>query len=277
MRDMKTRELFSPIPKEIFKNDDVRERVEIFLVLLVVAGLGCKFVKGSINAYLSLDDHNIALAVFVNAAIAAAFLLAYLLVCWVIRLALSFIYENFYHKNNRLPVAEAEELNDGTVNVHVNLTHQELNVTQVNVANTTILPTAAADAPEPESAAVPEMKPSTSEGPAAKDEKEKALRFEDILTDKGRGKVPDAVEKFLASHHNGRDIACLYLVLDNNLYVKQVSRHQFYLALVASFGSLVAVKERNFQDFVKKIVDEELKDMDSVDKVKEDILKLINS
>lgn len=274
---MKTRELFSPIPKEIFKNDDVRERVEIFLVLLVVAGLGCKFVKGSINAYLSLDDHNIALAVFVNAAIAAAFLLAYLLVCWVIRLALSFIYENFYHKNNRLPVAEAEELNDGTVNVHVNLTHQELNVTQVNVANTTILPTAAADAPEPESAAVPEMKPSTSEGPAAKDEKEKALRFEDILTDKGRGKVPDAVEKFLASHHNGRDIACLYLVLDNNLYVKQVSRHQFYLALVASFGSLVAVKERNFQDFVKKIVDEELKDMDSVDKVKEDILKLINS
>ena len=44
-----------------------------------------------------------------------------------------------------------------------------------------------------------------------------------------------------------------------------------------SFGSLVAVKERNFQDFVKKIVDEELKDMDSVDKVKEDILKLINS
>ena len=153
------------------------------------------------------------------------------------------------------------------------------NVTQVNVANTTILPPAVADAPEPESASVPEMEPSASEGPAAKDEKEKekALRFEDILTDKGREKVPGAVEKFLASHHNGRDLACLYLVLDNNLYVKQVSRHQFYLALVASFGSLVAVKERNFQDFVKKIVDEELKDMDSVDKVKEDILKLINS
>lgn len=276
---MKTRELFSPIPKEIFKNDDVRERVEIFLVLFVVAGLGYKFVKGSINDYLSLDDPNVGLAVFGNAAIAAAFLLAYLLMCWVIRLALSFVYENFYQKNNRLPVGDAEESNDGTVNVQVNLTHQELNVTQVNVANTTILPTAAASMPEPESAAVPEMKPSTSEGPAAKDEKEKekALRFEDILADKGREKVPGVVEEFLASHHNGRDLACLYLVLDNNLYVKQVSRHQFYLALVASFGSLVAVKERNFQDFVKKIVDEELKDMDSVDKVKEDILKLINS
>ncbi len=214
MKDMKTRELFSPIPKEIFKNDDVRERVEIFLVLFVVAGLSYKFVKGSINGYQSLDDHNIALAVFVNAAVAAAFLLAYLLVCWVIRLALSFIYENFYHKNNRLSVAEAEELNDGTVNVRVNLTHQELNVTQVNVANTTILPTAAASMPEPESAAVPEMKPSTSEGPAAKGEKENSLRFEDILTDKGREKVPGAVEKFLASHHSGRDLACLYLVLD---------------------------------------------------------------
>lgn len=84
------------------------------------------------------------------------------------------------------------------------------------------------------------------------------------------------MEKFLASHHNGRDLACLYLVLDNNLYIKQVSRHQFYSALVESFGNLVAVKERNFQDFVKKIVDEDYKDMDSVDKVKEDILKLIN-
>ncbi len=83
MKDMKTRELFSPIPKEIFRKDDVREMVEIFLVLFVVAGLGYKLVKGSINAYISLDDHNIALAVFVNAAVAAAFLLAYLLVCWV--------------------------------------------------------------------------------------------------------------------------------------------------------------------------------------------------
>lgn len=274
---MKMRELFSPIPKEIFRKDDVRERVEIFLVLFVVAGLGCKFVKGSINGYQSLDDPNVGLAVFGNAAIAAAFLIAYLLMCWVIRLALSFVYENFYQKNNRLPVGDAEESNDGTVNVQVNLTHQELNVTQVNVANTTILPTAAASMPEPESAAVQEMKPSNSEGPAAKDEKEKSLRFEGILTDKGREKVPGVVEKFLAAHHNGRDLACLYLVLDNNLYVKQVSRHQFYLALVASFGSLIAVKERNFQDFVKKIVDEELKDMDSVDKVKEDILKLINS
>ena len=274
---MKTRGLFSPIPKEIFKDDDVRERVEIFLVLFVVAGLGYKFVKGSIKDYLSLDDPNVALAVFVNTAVAAAFLLAYLLACWVIRLALSFIYENFVNINNRLSVAEAEESNDGTLKVQVNLTHQELNVTQVNVANTTILPTAAASMPEPESAAVPRLEACTSEGPAAKDEKEKALRFEDILTDKGREKVPGTVEKFLASHHSGRDLACLYLVLDNNLYIKQVSRHQFYLALVASFGSLVAVKERNFQDFVKKIVDEELKDMDSADKVKEDILKLINS
>ncbi len=166
--------------------------------------------------------------------------------CWVIRLALSFIYENFYHWNNHLSVAKANTPNDGTVNVQVDLTHQELIVTQVNVANTTILPTAAASMPEPESAAVPEMKPSTSEGPAAKDEKEKALRFEDILADKGREKVPGVAEKFLASHHNGRDLACLYLVLDNNLYVKQVSRHQFYLALVTSFCSLVAVKERNF-------------------------------
>lgn len=274
---MKTRGLFSPIPKEIFKNDDVRERVEIFLVLFVVASLGYKFVKGSINGYLSLDDHNIALAVFANAAVAAAFLLAYLLACWVIRLALSFIYENFYHKNNRVPIAEAEKPNDGTVNVQVNLTHQELNVTQVNVANTTFLPAAASDAmPGPESASVPEMEPSASEGPAAKDEKEKSLRFEDILTDKGREKVPDAVEKFLASHHSGRDLACLYLVLDNNRYLTQVPRHQFYSALVESFGNLVAVKERNFQDFVKKIVDEDYKDMDSVDKVKEDILKLIN-
>ena len=73
---MKMRELFSPIPKEIFRKDDVRERVEIFLVLFVVAGLGYKFVKGSINDYLSLDDPDVALAVFVNAAIAAAFLLA---------------------------------------------------------------------------------------------------------------------------------------------------------------------------------------------------------
>ena len=274
---MKIRELSSPIPKEIFRKDDVRERVEIFLVLFVVAGLGYKFVKGSINGYLSLDDHNIALAVFANAAVAAAFLLAYLLACWVIRLGLSFVYENFYQKNNRLPVGDAEESNDGTVNVQVNLTHQELSVTQMNVANTTILPTATASMPEPESAAVPEMKPSPSEGPAAKDEKEKALRFEDILADKGREKVPGVVEKFLASHHSGRDLACLYLVLDNNRYLTQVSRHQFYLALVESFGSLVAVKERNFQDFVKKIVDEELKDMDSADKVKEDILKLINS
>ena len=274
---MKTRELFSPIPSEIFKDDDVRERVEIFLVLLVVAGLGYKFVKGSINGYQSLDDPDIALVVFANAAVTAAFLLAYLLACWVIRLSLSFIYENFYHKNNWLFVAEAKESNDGTLKVQVDLTHQELNVTQVNVANTTILPTAAASMPEPESAAVPEMKPSTSEGLAAKDEKEKALRFEDILADKGREKVPGAVEKFLASHHNGRDLACLYLVLDNNLYIKQVSRHQFYLALVDSFGSLVAVKERNFQDFVKKIVDEDLKDMDNADKVKKDILKLINS
>ena len=147
---MKMRELFSPIPKEIFRKDDVRERVEIFLVLFVVASLGYKFVKGSINGYQSLDDHNIALAVFVNAAVAAAFLLAYLLVCWVIRLALSFIYENFYHKNNRLSVAEAEESNDGTLKVQVDLTHQELNVTQVNVANTTILPAAAASMPEPD-------------------------------------------------------------------------------------------------------------------------------
>lgn len=86
---MKTRELFSPIPKEIFRKDDVRERVEIFLVLFVVAGLGYKFVKGSIKDYLSLDDPDVALAVFVNAAVAAAFLFAYLLACWVIRLALS--------------------------------------------------------------------------------------------------------------------------------------------------------------------------------------------
>ena len=129
---MKTRELFSPIPKEIFKNDDVRERVEIFLVLFVVAGLGYKFVKGSINDYLSLDDPNVGLAVFGNAAIAAAFLITYLLMCWVIRLALSFIYEYFYQKNNRLPVGDAEESNDGTLKVQVNLTHQELNVTQVN-------------------------------------------------------------------------------------------------------------------------------------------------
>ena len=27
---MKKRELFSPIPKEIFRSDDVREKVEIF-------------------------------------------------------------------------------------------------------------------------------------------------------------------------------------------------------------------------------------------------------
>ena len=242
---MKMRELFSPIPKEIFRKDDMRERVEIILVLFVVAGLGYKFVKGSIKDYLSLDDPDVALAVFVNAAIAAAFLLAYLLMCWVIRLALSFVYENFYQKNNRLPIAEAEKSNDGT--------------------------------PDPESAAVPQLQPSTSEGPAAKDEKEKALCFEDILTDKGREKVPGMVEKFLASHHSGRDLACLYLVLDNNRYLTQVPRHQFYSALVESFGSLVAVKERNFQDFVKKIVDEDYKDMDSVDKVKEDILKLINS
>ena len=275
---MKTRELFSLIPKEIFRKDDVRERVEIFLVLLVVASLGYKFVKGSINGYQSLDDHNIALAVFANAAVAAAFLLAYLLACWVIRLSLSFIYDSFFHKNNPLPGENTQEPNVGAVNVQVNLSRQELNVTQVNVANTTVLQAASAvETPKPESAAVPQMQPSASEGPSAKDEKGKSLRFEDILTDKGREKVPDAVEKFLASHHNGRDLACLYLVLDNNLYVKQVSRHQFYLALVASFGSLVAVKERNFQDFVKKIVDEELKDMDSVDKVKEDILKLINS
>ena len=245
MKDMKMRELFSPIPKEIFRKDDVREWVEIFLVLFVVAGLGYKFVKGSIKDYLSLDDPDVALAVFVNAAIAAAFLLAYLLMCWVIRLALSFVYENFYQKNNRLPVGDAEELDDGT--------------------------------PEPESAAVPEMGTLVSEGTEPKGEKEKPLRFEDILTDKGREKVPGVVEKFLASHHSGRDLACLYLVLDNNRYLTQVSRHQFYLALVASFGSLVAVKERNFQDFVKKIVDEELKDMDGADKVKEDILKLINS
>ena len=124
---MKMRELFSPIPKEIFRKDDVRERVEIFLVLLVVAGLGYKFVKGSIKDYLSLDDPDVALAVFANAAVAAAFLPAYLLACWVIRLSLSFIYENFYHKNNWLFVAEAEESNDGTVNVQMNLTHQELN------------------------------------------------------------------------------------------------------------------------------------------------------
>ena len=122
---MKTRGLFSPIPKEILKNDDVRERVEIFLVLFVVAGLGYKFVKGSINGYQSLDDHNIALAVFANAAVAAAFLLAYLLACWVIRLALSFIYENFCHWNNHLSVVKANTPNDGTVNVQVNLTHQE--------------------------------------------------------------------------------------------------------------------------------------------------------
>ena len=275
---MKTRELFSPIPKEIFRSDDVRERVEIFLVLLVVASLGYKFVTGCIDNFLSLDDHNLALVIFVNAGIAVAFLLAYLLVCWVFRLALSFIYDSFFHKNNPLPVENTEEPNVGAVNVQVNLSHQELNVTQVNFANTTVLQAASAvETPNPESAAVPEMGPLVSEGTEPKGEKEKPLRFEDILTDKGREKVPGVVEKFLASHHNGRDLACLYLVLDNNLYVKQVSRHQFYLALVASFGSLVAVKERNFQDFVKKIVDEELKDMDSVDKVKEDILKLINS
>ncbi|MCQ2153985.1 MAG: hypothetical protein MJY44_05400, partial [Bacteroidales bacterium] len=95
----------------------------------------------SINGYQSLDDHNIALAVFINAAVAAAFLLAYLLACRVISLALSFIYEIFYHWNNHLSVAKANTPNDGIVNVQVNLTHQELNVTQVNVANTTILPT----------------------------------------------------------------------------------------------------------------------------------------
>ena len=67
---MKMRELFSPIPKEIFRKDDVRERVEIFLVLFVVAGLGYKFVKGSIKDYLSLDDPDVALAVFVNALLA---------------------------------------------------------------------------------------------------------------------------------------------------------------------------------------------------------------
>lgn len=161
---MKKRELFSPIPKEIFRSDDVREKVEIFLVLFVTIGLVYKFVTECIDNFLSLDDHNLALVIFVNAGIAAAFLLAYLLACWVIRLSLSFIYENFYHKNNWVFVAEAKESNDGTLKVQVDITHQELNVTQVNVANTTILPTAAASMPEPESAAVPEMKPSTSEG-----------------------------------------------------------------------------------------------------------------
>lgn len=275
---MKKRELLSPIPKEIFRSDDVREKVEIFLVLFVTIGLVYKFVTGCIDDFLSLDDHNLALVIFVNAGIAVAFLLAYLLVCWVFRLALSFIYDSFFHKNNPLPVENTQEPNVGAVNVQVNLSRQELNVTQVNVANTTVLQAASAvETPKPESAAVPQMQPSASEWPSAKDEKGKSLRFEDILTDKGREKVPGVVEKFLASHHSGRDLACLYLVLDNNRYLTQVSRHQFYLALVASFGSLVAVKERNFQDFVKKIVDEELKDMDGADKVKEDILKLINS
>ena len=274
---MKMRELFSPIPKEIFRKDDVRERVEIFLVLFVVAGLGCKFVKGSINGYLSLDDHNIALAVFANAAVAAAFLLAYLLACWVIRLALSFIFENFYQKNNRVPVAEAEKPNDGTVNVQVNLTHQELNVTQVNVANTTILPPAVADAPEPESASVPEMEPSASEGPAAKDEKEKALCFEDILADKGREKVPGAVGKFLASHHNGRDLACLYLALDNNLYIRHVPLTCFLNAVSASFPGLVDLKARAVQACIKKISDEEYLDMERIDEEMQSILDLINN
>lgn len=274
---MKTRELFSPIPKEILKNDDVRERVEIFLVLFVVAGLGYKFVKGSINGYQSLDDHNIALAVFANAAVAAAFLLAYLLACWVIRLALSFIYENFCHWNNHLSVVKANTPNDGTVNVQVNLTHQELNVTQVNAANTTILPTAAASMPEPESAAVPEMKPSTSEGPAAKDEKEKALRFEDILTDKGREKVPGAVEKFLTSHHNGRDLACLYLALDNNLYIRHVPLTCFLNAVSASFPGLIDLKARAVQACLKKISDEEYLDMERIDEEMQSILDLINN
>lgn len=61
---MKKRELFSPIPKEIYRSDDVREKVEIFLVLFVTIGLVYKFVTGCIDNFLSLDDHNLALVIF---------------------------------------------------------------------------------------------------------------------------------------------------------------------------------------------------------------------